>query len=363
MKIVFVQGGLGNQLFQYAFFKYLLHKGHRHVYLDATAPFISKHGGFELKKVFPAVAANKLILPYWKARPIYLIGDVLKKIFKLNLQTNVENPTGTKIWWKAHWQEYQYSEQVIDELRNELQFAPITDEQNEKTIRQIAATNAVSIHLRRGDYRQPHIRPAFGDICTVGYYKQAIAYIQDKVADPQFFVFSDDPQWVRENLPVAGAIYVDWNKGKNNFRDLQLMSSCKHHIIANSSFSWWGAWLNPSNEKVVVAPTKWAHSYPPGFAEKLLPPSWHRIGETNPNISLIIEEQVPEQLLLPLLQQQYYDFELLTHASIDNERVKPASSKPSGNFIFTLTKNELPLFKDKKYLERKLINYFKTWNN
>ena len=80
MKIIYIQGGLGNQIFQYAFFRYLIKKGHRRVYLDGTAEFISKHGGFELKRLFPAIAADKRVLPYWKARPLYLLAELFRLI-------------------------------------------------------------------------------------------------------------------------------------------------------------------------------------------------------------------------------------------------------------------------------------------
>jgi hypothetical protein len=277
MKIIYIQSRLGNQLFQYAFYLYLKKRGHKHVYLDTTAPFIKKYGGFEVAKIFPAVAGNSSIIPYGIARPFYLLGDVLKKVFKINLQTEEENPAGRKIWWKGYWQEYQYPEYVRDELMRDLQFRPVTDEKNTETIVAITRSNSVSLHVRRGDYLLAHIRPTFGDICTLEYYREAIEYIGQKVETPQFFIFSDDPSWVKENLVIANAVYVDWNTGQNNFRDMQLMSLCKHHILANSSFSWWGAWLNQYKEKIVVCPDKWFHNYPEDFPDKLLPHSWHRI--------------------------------------------------------------------------------------
>ncbi len=364
MKIVYIQSRLGNQLFQYAFFLYLKKKGNRHVYLDTTAPYIKKYGGFEVKTIFTDIQKDS-ILPYWIARPFYLLGDVLKKVFKLNLQTDVENPHGKKVWWKGYWQEYKYPEYVREELNKELQFIPVDDEKNKAAQELIGASNAVSIHIRRGDYAQPAIRPTFGDICNVHYYQEAMAYIRQKTENPRFFVFSDDPHWVKENLQIADAVYVDWNHKKNSFRDMQLMSACRHNIIANSSFSWWGAWLNKNPEKIVVCPSKWFHNYPADFIEKLLPPSWHRIGKAVPNVSLIIND-VREQDLLPVLRQQYADFELLTDAEwsgICDKRIKPATQEPAGNHVFSISKDELPLFKNKKYLHDKLVNYFTTWNN
>jgi hypothetical protein len=362
MKIIYFQGRLGNQMFQYAFFHYLLQNGEA-VRLDTTAPFIRKQGKIELERAFEAVARNSYKLPYWKARPFYLAGDVLKKVFKKNLQTDRVRPAKKAIWWKGYWQEYRYPDAVKDALLRDFQFAPVADEKNKELLALIDAANAVSIHVRRGDYAKPRVRVAYGDICTPDYYREAVAYIRQQTENPQFFIFSDDPAWASVHLPIPGAVYVTGNTGLHGFRDLQLMSRCKHHIIANSTFSWWGAWLNQHAGKIVVCPAKWAHNLPAGCAEKLLPPSWRRMGQANPNVSLLVNEAT-EQEILPLLQQRYGDFELLTDAplSLSDKRIKGASQKPAGNHIFELTRNELPLFKDHRRLEKKLINYFNIWN-
>ncbi|MDR3351070.1 MAG: alpha-1,2-fucosyltransferase [Prevotellaceae bacterium] len=362
MKIIYFQGRLGNQMFQYAFYRYLLHNGET-VWLDCTAPFIRKEGKIELERAFEAVAHNSHKLPYWKARPFYLAGDVLKKVFGKNLQTAEERPAKKAIWWKGYWQEYRYPDAVKDALLHDFQFTPVTDALNKEMLARIDAANAVAIHVRRGDYMKPRVRAAFGDICTADYYREAIACIRQETAHPTFFIFSDDLPWVKEHLPVPDAVYVTGNTGQASFRDLQLMSRCKHQIIANSTFSWWGAWLNQTPGKIVIAPAKWGHNRYKNFAEKLYPPSWRCAGQANPNISLMIDETT-EQEISPLLQQRYDDFELLTNTvlPVADNRIKGMSQKPAGNHIFKLTKKELPLFKDSGYLEKKLINYFNIWN-
>ncbi|MDR3133641.1 MAG: alpha-1,2-fucosyltransferase [Prevotellaceae bacterium] len=363
MKIIYFQGRLGNQMFQYAFFHYLLQKGEEAVWLDCTAPFIRKKWKIELERAFEAVAHNSHKLPYWKARPFYLAGDVLKKVFKKNLQTDREHPAQKAIWWKGYWQNYHYPEAVKDVLLHDFRFPPVTDNENKKTLSMIDATNAVGIHVRRGDYVKPRVRVAFGDICTAEYYREAVEYVRQQTDNPAFFIFSDDPQWVKEHLPIPDAVYVTGNTGLTGFRDLQLMSRCKHQIIANSTFSWWGAWLNQTPGKIVVAPAKWGHNQFKNFSENLIPPSWHRTGQLHPNISLVVEGAT-EQEIFPLLQQRYDDFELLTNTALPvaDKRIKGISQKPAGNHIFKLTKEELPLFKDSGYLEKKLLNYFNTWN-
>jgi hypothetical protein len=358
MKIIYFQGRLGNQMFQYAFFHYLLQNGET-VRMDSSAPFIRQQGQIELERAFAAMARKPHRLPYWKARPFYLAGDVLKKVFKKNLQTDLEHPASKAIWWKGYWQEYRYPEAVKDVLLRDFRFAPVSDAQNRETLALIEATNAVSIHVRRGDYTKPGIRASFGDICTADYYRRAVEYIRQKTDKPLFFVFSDNLQWTKDNLSIPDAVYVKGNTGLTSFRDMQLMSCCKHHIIANSTFSWWGAWLNQTPGKIVVAPAKWGHNQFKNFSEKLLLPTWRRIGQTNPNISLVIDETT-EQEVLPLLQQRYGDFELLTNITLPfaDDRIKGIAQEPTGNHIFKLTKEELPLFRDNGYLEKKLINYF-----
>ena len=100
----------------------------------------------------------------------------------------------------------------------------------------------------------------YGNIATPKYYKESIKLIEEKIENPTFFVFSNDMEWVKENIQINSRVfYVDINSGDDSYKDMQLMSKCKHNIIANSSFSWWGAWLNENKNKIVVAPKKWVN--------------------------------------------------------------------------------------------------------
>jgi hypothetical protein len=137
---------------------------------------------------------------------------------------------------------------------------------------QIAACrNPVSLHVRRGDYTLA----AEGKIALpLSYYASAIAYCQARLEDPTFFVFSDDMEFARANLPGnPRAVFVDHNDDASSHEDLRLMSACRHHIIANSSFSWWGAWLNPRADKIVYAPKYWLLNRDSYFPD-LFPASW-----------------------------------------------------------------------------------------
>ena len=139
---------------------------------------------------------------------------------------------------------------------------------------QIDKVNAVSLHVRRGDYLLAKNMSVLG-VCGLDYYKKAIEYVAKNVKNPYFFLFSDDIPWVEENLKINYPYeIVDINNGKNSFYDLWLMKNCKHNIIANSSFSWWGAWLNENPNKIVVAPKKWMNTIK---KVEVCPKDWIRI--------------------------------------------------------------------------------------
>ena len=116
-------------------------------------------------------------------------------------------------------------------------------------------TRSVSVHIRRGDYLDEINRALFGGICTEAYYDQALAYMRKKLPQAKFFLFSDDTAYVRERYQGEEYRIIDWNKGKNSFYDMMLMSRCRHNICANSTFSFWGARLNPNREKIMIRPS------------------------------------------------------------------------------------------------------------
>ena len=120
------------------------------------------------------------------------------------------------------------------------------------------AATAVSVHVRRGDYVSDPAAQSFHGTCSPEWYAAVMKEMVARVEAPAFFIFSDDPQWARSNLPAyEGMHFIDPQSDRRDFEDMHLMSLCCHHIIANSSFSWWGAWLNPSPDKQVIAPARW----------------------------------------------------------------------------------------------------------
>jgi hypothetical protein len=156
------------------------------------------------------------------------------------------------------WQSARYFATIEPEVRARFRFALPMDARSSELAAQMAGCNSVSVHVRRGDFaRDPTVQRVHG-VDLSGYYPAAVAEILRRVPSPHFFVFSDEPEWAAQHLALPSEVtLVDHNRGAESCRDMQLMAACRHHIIANSTFSWWGAWLNPSPEKIVIAPRQW----------------------------------------------------------------------------------------------------------
>ncbi len=156
---------------------------------------------------------------------------------------------------EGYFQSEKYFIEIEDVIREDLTLSVNSDEPLFNRYRdEILRTNSVSIHVRRGDYLELDSH----NICTLNYYSKSIEFLQSQFSDLQFFVFSDDINWCSENFRFKSRTFVNMNKAENNpLLDFKLMSSCKHNIITNSSYSWWAAWLNDNVEKLVVSPDRW----------------------------------------------------------------------------------------------------------
>jgi len=186
---------------------------------------------------------------------------------------------GNNTYLQGYWQSEKYFRPIASQLRDELTRPEPVDEVNQKVLDEIDSAMAVSLHIRRGDYvTNPKAFKVHGT-CSLEYYHEAAQYVADRVdAPPTFFVFSDDPEWTRENLKLPFPMrFISHNSVQDPSSDLQLMSACNHHVIANSSFSWWGAWLNPSPDKLVVACRRW-FADPTKNDCDLVPKEWIRLG-------------------------------------------------------------------------------------
>lgn len=190
-----------------------------------------------------------------------------KKVMKL----------GNNIYLDGYWGNEKYFTPIENIIRTEFTVRLPPSGMNEMYLKKIRSANSVAIHVRRGDYLTNKETNAFHGVCSIAYYQQAILQLSAKLSDPYFFIFSDDMPWVKENL-VINQFPVDYIEHNSNFayEDLRLMYSCRHNIIANSSFSWWGAWLNNHPGKIVIAPEKW-NNIPGNKTE--LPDQWIQLND------------------------------------------------------------------------------------
>ncbi len=173
----------------------------------------------------------------------------------------------------GYWQSEKYFKDVAEIIRTDFSFSIPPNQLNTIVADNISNCNAVSVHVRRGDYVSDAKTYANHGVCSIDYYRSAINLIAVHINAPEFFIFSDDMEWAKSHLRMDFPChYIDHNRGSDSFNDMRLMSLCQHHIIANSSFSWWAAWLNSNSDKIVIAPNKWfAHAATP---TDLLPQSW-----------------------------------------------------------------------------------------
>ena len=269
MIIVRVTGGLGNQMFQYAMYKSLEKKG-KLVKLDCKSFYETKkeHNGYELERIFD-IKPNKPTkedLEKFDENNISTLFKIKRKLFgdkKFVYDTKeyVFNKDVYKLknsYLNGYWQSIKYFEGIENDIKKDFRFKNQLDNKNLEILNEIENSNSISIHIRRGDYMSPENYNMYGCIATPTYYKKAIKVIEEKVENPTFFVFSNDMDWVKKNIQINSRVfYIDINSGNGSYKDMQLMSNCKHNIIANSSFSWWGAWLNENKNKIVIAPKKW----------------------------------------------------------------------------------------------------------
>jgi len=291
--VVRLTGGLGNQLFQYALGRSIqLRTGAMlrydlgffeqgpgaHVQREfALSPFrltceraneqqisLAKHRGSRVRAllhgVHPRLAAERPV----RDRPDMRFNP---KVLRLEHDAYLD----------GYWQSERYFSDMAEQLREDLSLRDAPSGENARLAGAIKDCNAVSVHVRRGDYVTHPISSSHHATCSAEYYVRAMNRLVGSAPVDCFFVFSDDPEWSRANLRSTAPItFVDHNGNDAAHEDLRLMSICRHHIIANSSLSWWGAWLNPSPTKQVIAPKLWFLD-PAMDPPDLIPDTWTRI--------------------------------------------------------------------------------------
>lgn len=282
-------GGLGNQLFQYAFAYHLAKLSNTRIIINHDIENYKSRWGrdFALQHFsIPSLRTvrHKASLPVRALRKLRAAAGIPKKqpqhVVEQGLEFHPEllAPYRGNVFVDGHWQDERYFAAVAADIRAIFRVSIPPSAANARLLETIQSVNAVSLHVRRGDYLKPAAHAVHG-VCDAAYYKAAVELVASKTISPHFFVFSDDIAWARENLALHPAMhFVDINDEAAAYEDLRLMYSCKHHITANSSFSWWGAWLNPRADKIVVAPKQWKADPVANHAQRdIVPASWIKL--------------------------------------------------------------------------------------
>ena len=290
MVISELAGGLGNQMFQYAAGRALSARLNTTLLLDISGyAGYQLHNGFELNRIFnidaKIVGDEDLsqvlgIYSRWRRflKKPYLSLIRIKQFIcepHFHYWSEVNHLSGN-CYLAGYWQSEKYFLGAVDQIKKEFTFKEPLDCKNEEVATKISQENSISLHVRRGDYVSSSLNLSIYESCSLDYYARSIDYIVKRVPTPTFYIFSDDTSWATENLKINFPhVYVDINRGKDSFKDMRLMSLCRHHIIANSSFSWWGAWLNSRVDKIVIAPKRWFKSSLD--TRDLLPENWIKL--------------------------------------------------------------------------------------
>lgn len=295
MITVKLQGGLGNQMFQYAIGRQLSIINNTNLKLDLT--FLldrtpREHLTFrdyelEAFRINPQIAEESEVRLFNQNDPVSRIkrrfgSTKLVSEKNLRFQSTILN-SGDQVYLNGYWQCEKYFDAIRAEILNDFTLKESTlNELHENVIltetkELMLKSNSVSVHFRRGDYVSDSVTSQFHGICSMNYYQDAIRRIADQIPNPHFFLFSDDPEWV-----VNNRIIYDFPTtvvtATNMHLDMYLMSLCKHNIIANSSFSWWGAWLNRNPKKMVIAPKRWFTKDELNLqTQDLIPQNWIRL--------------------------------------------------------------------------------------
>ena len=296
IKVLF-SGGLGNQMFQYAFYLWLKKNYSQIRILADLTPYKSTefHTGFELERIFQIKLPQKSLKEKYNLIEKYYY----KILFRINTMLIFNGISKYKIlqgndhsfnkdilhinkhkcyYMQGVWNSPLYFRGVEDEIKQSFKFDDNLSPSNLKIQNLIYSHDSISIHVRRGDY----LNSTYVTLSETDYYKKALDFLIKKLDNSNnifIFIFSDDAEWCKRNFSFLNEynhIYITQNSGKNSFRDMQLMSLCKYNIIANSTFSWWAAWLNSNKEKLIICPKSYFiyRNYNEKFLKYHYPKEW-----------------------------------------------------------------------------------------
>ena len=285
MIIVKLDGGLGNQMFQYAAARSLALRKNTDLCLDVSAfssvsenktPRNFQLNAFNIKVPFCAIdqkeqrnlsLIERLIN---KFKPYYRKQYYYEPFFHFDANFYNASSNSTLI---GYWQSEKYFIDDAQVIRSDFLLKKVVSSETVFFEEKIKTENSVSMHLRRGDYVSNDAAASLLGALPLSYYEDAMRWIKLKVPEPHYYIFSDDPYWVRLNLNITNSTIVDTG---NEITDFIAMSQCQHNIIANSSFSWWAAWLNANKNKRVIAPKNWFRDKTINTKD-LIPSSWIRL--------------------------------------------------------------------------------------
>jgi hypothetical protein len=289
MIIVKVWGGLGNQLFQYAFGQYLSTHLNTPVKYDIQTTnkiknFTARAFGFNFLNINIDVASAEEVqkMRYFKKQlflrlqrklaqyvpvffPNYIVENVVIHGNQFQLRDNC--------YYDGYWQYYKYLYSNEIKLHKEISLKS-GQSAFQEIMQEITSSEAIGIHVRRGDYITVKKTAKIYKSCSPEYYQKAMNHFRKIYSAPKFFVFSDDLDWVKQNFTGTEFVFISGNEPEV---DMLLMSKCRHNIIANSTFSWWGGWLNQHKEKIVICPEEWYNGKLENKKNELIPPQWIRM--------------------------------------------------------------------------------------
>lgn len=287
MSIVKVTGGLGNQLFQYSFGQFLHKNTGMEVFyyfdtVNNSRSFTNRDHELSKFNLDFAIADQEAFSKYKIKNG--LLGRFKRKITQLLpfisdtyvvQQGPHDYPSKFQdAHYDGYWQIYEYPETIKEKLQTHLQLGAEQLIKFKELINNFESENSVALHIRRSDYITIPANAKIFNVCDKKYYEDAIAIINSRVDDAKYYIFTEDMDWAKENFVGTDFVFVE---GNSAIEDMLLMAKCKHNIIANSTFSWWSAWLNQNPEKMVVTPKKWYKGPLNETVINLIPEQWNRI--------------------------------------------------------------------------------------
>ena len=297
MAVVVIFNGLGNQMSQYAFYLEKKKNSKSTRYLFSKKPK-NIHNGFELEKVFGIKYYDSLINKFLYL--IYITLDYKKFVFiskpfirflnligikivdendDYNFNPDYLKPSGGIKFYVGGWHSEKYFSDIKDEVQKVFQFNPDkVDPVNLEVVSQIKNTASVSVHIRRGDFLDANNYKKFGAVCSLEYFLSAIEKTRSLVENPRFFFFTNDNSWVTENFQSPDFTIININFSDNSWKDMFLISNCEHHLCSNGSFSWWSAWLNKNENKIVIVPK---HFMVNRYFKDIYPDGWIELEASN----------------------------------------------------------------------------------